>query len=101
MKTSADFQKTGNPAVELDPSAGRFGNARKHFQQSRLSRTVAADYANHLARHDFEAEFFQRPDGFNAPSFAQAFYWRAYRARNGLTQCRVRALAFANAVLLA
>ena len=67
MKAGADLEQAGDTSPEHHPAAGRFGDAAEDFEKRALSSAVAADYAQHFAALDLEADILERPkflDGF-------------------------------------
>src|SRR2546427_929567 len=62
MKAGAYFEQTADASVQIYLTDGRFGNARKDFEQRGFARAVAPDDAHDFARHDLETDVLQRPD---------------------------------------
>src|SRR5208337_5238920 len=62
MESGADLEEAGGPAIDADSSLGGNGNPAQNFQQRALTRTVAADDANHFTLFDLKRNVLQRPE---------------------------------------
>src|SRR5258708_33301625 len=62
MEAAPNFQKTGQPAVDLYFAGCRLRNSRKDFQKGRFARSVLADYAQRLPLIDVERHISQCPE---------------------------------------
>src|SRR2546427_33895 len=71
MKSCANLEERADPPRQLGLSYGGRRNASQDFQQSALTRPVAADYAEHLALIHLERNIPQRPNRF----WQTALYW--------------------------
>ena len=55
MEARADLEQTADAALDLYPTRGGLGDARKNLEQGALAGAVAADDADHLPGLDVEA----------------------------------------------
>src|SRR5260221_4248200 len=62
MEAAPNFQKTGQPAVDLYFAGCRLRNSRKDFQKGRFARSVLADYGQSLPLIDVERHISQCPE---------------------------------------
>ena len=64
METCTDFQQAGYTSTQGDLTCAGLGDAGKKLEQRGFSRTVAADNADSIPRHDVEADILESPEFF-------------------------------------
>src|SRR5262245_30792607 len=62
MKSGADFDHGGHPAVHLHRSGARFCHSREEFENRAFARAVAADKADGLTLLDLEGNVLESPE---------------------------------------
>lgn len=61
VEAGSDLQEAAYSPVQLNAPAGRLGNSRQDFKESRLPCAITTDYPKHLARPDLDADILQGP----------------------------------------
>lgn len=92
VETCTDFQQAGNASTQGDLACAGLRNTGKEFEQRGFARTVAADDADSIPRHNVEADIPESPEFFLVlvPMLEQALGQLEYL----LAQRTVSSLAF-------
>src|SRR5262249_29864334 len=62
MKSSSDFEQTGQAATDVDPSGGRFRDAAENLQQGGFSGAIPTYDADDLTRLNLKGNISKRPE---------------------------------------